>query len=44
LEENLGTLSVELTSDDLRDIEAAAAKITVQGSRYPERLEKMTGP
>ncbi len=43
LEENIGAVSVELTPDDLRDIEAAASKIEVQGARYPERLEKMTG-
>ena len=43
LEENLGAVSVELTPDDLRDIEDAAAQITVQGARYPEKLEKMTG-
>jgi aryl-alcohol dehydrogenase-like predicted oxidoreductase len=43
LDENLGSLSVELTPDDLRDIDSAASKITVQGARYPERLEKMTG-
>jgi len=43
LEENLGTLAVELTSDDLREIDRAAAKITVQGARYPEELERMTG-
>ena len=43
LDENIGALSVELTVDDLHDIEEAAAKITVQGARYPERLEKMTG-
>jgi aryl-alcohol dehydrogenase-like predicted oxidoreductase len=43
LDENIGSLSVELTPDDLRDIEEAAAKITVQGARYPERLEQMTG-
>jgi len=43
LDENIGALSVELTSDDLRDIENAAAKITVQGARYPEKLEQMTG-
>ncbi len=43
LEENIGAVSVELTPDDLRDIESAAAKITVQGARYPEHLEKMTG-
>ena len=43
LEENNGAVSVELTSDDLREIDTAAAKITVQGARYPEKLEKMTG-
>lgn len=43
LEENIGAASVELTPDDLRDIDSAAAKITVQGARYPEHIEKMTG-
>jgi aryl-alcohol dehydrogenase-like predicted oxidoreductase len=43
LEENLGALAVELTSDDLREIDRAASKITVQGARYPEELEQMTG-
>jgi aryl-alcohol dehydrogenase-like predicted oxidoreductase len=43
LEENIGAVSVELTPGDLRDIDTAASKITVQGARYPERLEKMTG-
>jgi aryl-alcohol dehydrogenase-like predicted oxidoreductase len=43
LEENIGSVSVELTPDDLLDIDAAASKITVQGARYPERLEQMTG-
>src|ERR1700691_4323171 len=43
LEENIGAAVVELTTDDLRDIDAAASKITVQGARYPERLEQMTG-
>lgn len=42
LEENLGALSVELTPDDLREIESAASKITVQGDRYPEQIEQMT--
>jgi aryl-alcohol dehydrogenase-like predicted oxidoreductase len=41
LEENIGALSIRLTSEDQRDIDAAASKIT--GPRYPERLEKMTG-
>jgi aryl-alcohol dehydrogenase-like predicted oxidoreductase len=43
LDENIGAVSVELTPGDLHDIENAAAKITVQGARYPERLEQMTG-
>ena len=43
LEENLGAASVELTSDDLRDIDTAASQIAVQGARYPEKLEQMTG-
>ena len=43
LDENIGAVSVELTPHDLRDIENAASKITVQGARYPERLEQMTG-
>jgi aryl-alcohol dehydrogenase-like predicted oxidoreductase len=43
LEENIGAVAVQLTADDLREIEAAASKITVEGPRYPERLEKMTG-
>jgi len=42
LEENLGALAVELTADDLREMETAASKIKVQGDRYPERLEAMT--
>lgn len=43
LEENLGAVSVELTSADLHEIDSAAAKIAVQGARYPEKLEQMTG-
>jgi aryl-alcohol dehydrogenase-like predicted oxidoreductase len=43
LEENIGAATVELTADDLREIEAAASKITVQGARYPEHLEQLTG-
>jgi aryl-alcohol dehydrogenase-like predicted oxidoreductase len=43
LDENLGALAVELTSDDLREINSASSKITVQGARYPEALERMTG-
>jgi aryl-alcohol dehydrogenase-like predicted oxidoreductase len=42
LEENIGAVSVELTRDDLREIESAAAKITVQGARYPEHIEAMS--
>jgi aryl-alcohol dehydrogenase-like predicted oxidoreductase len=43
LEENIGATSVELTSEDLREIDSASSKITVQGARYPENLEQMTG-
>ena len=43
LEENIGAADIELTADDLSAIEAAAAQITVQGDRYPEHLEAMTG-
>src|SRR5487761_2313288 len=43
LDENIGALAVALTSDDLREIDRAAATITVQGDRYPENLERMTG-
>ena len=43
LDENIGAVSVELTPADLRDIDDAASQITVQGARYPEKLEQMTG-
>ncbi len=43
LEENIGAVAVELTSDDLREIDRAASRITVQGARYPEKLEQLTG-
>ena len=43
LEENLGSLEIELSPEDLRQIDEAAAKIQVQGDRYPEHLQKMTG-
>ncbi len=43
LDENTGAVAVEFTADDLREIESAASKIPVQGTRYPERLEKLTG-
>jgi hypothetical protein len=39
----MGALAVELTPDDLREIDAAAAKITIQGERYPEKLMKTVG-
>jgi len=42
LDENIGALDVELTPDDLREIESAILKITIQGDRYPEYLKKMT--
>lgn len=42
LDENIGALSIELTADDLREIDSAAAKIPIEGDRYPEHLEKMT--
>ena len=42
LDENLGAVAIELTTDDLRDIESAASQITVQGARYPEHLERQT--
>jgi len=44
LEENIGAAAIELTSDDLQEIEIASSKIKVQGTRYPESLEKLTGP
>jgi aryl-alcohol dehydrogenase-like predicted oxidoreductase len=43
LEENIGAAEIELTSADLREIESAASKITVEGARYPEQFEKLTG-
>lgn len=43
LEENIGAVEIELTPDDLREIENAASKIEIQGARYPEKLEQMTG-
>jgi aryl-alcohol dehydrogenase-like predicted oxidoreductase len=43
LEENIGAVAVDLTSADLGEIESAASKITVQGTRYPEELERRTG-
>jgi len=43
LEENIGAAAIELTPDDLRDIDRAASQITLLGARYPEQLERMTG-
>jgi aryl-alcohol dehydrogenase-like predicted oxidoreductase len=43
LEENLGAANVELTADDLREIQTATSSITVQGARYPEHIERMSG-
>ena len=43
LDENIGSLAVQLTGDDLREIDSAASKISVEGDRYPEHLQKMTG-
>jgi aryl-alcohol dehydrogenase-like predicted oxidoreductase len=43
LEENIGAVNIELTPGDLREIETAASKIKVQGERYPEHLQRMTG-
>jgi aryl-alcohol dehydrogenase-like predicted oxidoreductase len=43
LNENIGAAAIALTSDDLREIESAASRITVQGARYPEHMERMTG-
>ena len=42
-EENIGAVSVELTPEDLREIDRTASQITVQGDRYPEKMEQMTG-
>ena len=43
LEENVGAVAIELSADDLQQIESAASKIKVEGARYPEHIEKMTG-
>jgi aryl-alcohol dehydrogenase-like predicted oxidoreductase len=43
LDENIGSLAIKLTSDDLREIDSAASKITVEGDRYPEHLLRMSG-
>ena len=41
--EDIGAVAVELTTDDLREIEDATSRIAVQGARYPEKLEQLTG-
>ena len=43
LEENIGAARIELTSDDLSDIEAAVSKVAVQGARYPQHLQQLVG-
>ena len=43
LEENIGAANVELSPDELRELETATSKIAVQGARYPEELQKMVG-
>ena len=43
LDENIGGVDMELTKDDLREIENAASRIVIQGARYPEKMEQMTG-
>jgi diketogulonate reductase-like aldo/keto reductase len=43
VEENIGAAAIELTSDDLREIDSATSMITVQGARYPEHLNRMVG-
>ena len=42
LEENIGSTRVQLTANDLRDLDTATAQITVEGDRYPQELERMT--
>ena len=43
LQENVGAGAIDLTSDDLRELDSTASTITIQGARYPEELERMTG-
>jgi len=43
LDENIGAVKSELTPEDLRELDTAASKITVQGARYPEELQKLVG-
>jgi aryl-alcohol dehydrogenase-like predicted oxidoreductase len=44
LEENIGAAGAVLTSQDLREIESALSRLAVQGTRYPDHLEQLTGP
>jgi aryl-alcohol dehydrogenase-like predicted oxidoreductase len=43
LEENLGAVEIELTRGDLEELESAAAQVKIEGDRYPEALEQLTG-
>ena len=43
LEENIGAVDLQLSTDDLRELDIAASKIAVQGARYPEELQKLVG-
>jgi aryl-alcohol dehydrogenase-like predicted oxidoreductase len=43
LEENIGAAAVELTTNDISDIDSAVSRITVQGARYPEHLQQLVG-
>jgi aryl-alcohol dehydrogenase-like predicted oxidoreductase len=43
LEENIGSVAIEFTDDELREIEKASSKIKVEGERYPEHLQKLVG-
>jgi aryl-alcohol dehydrogenase-like predicted oxidoreductase len=43
LDENVGAVAIRLTADDLHEIDRAASEITVQGARYPEKLQQLTG-
>jgi diketogulonate reductase-like aldo/keto reductase len=43
MEKNIKAAEIELTPDDLHEIDSAASKIAIQGDRYPEKLEQMTG-
>jgi hypothetical protein len=43
MDENIGAVALQLTADDLLEIDSAAAKIKVEGARYPEKLEQLTG-